>query len=235
MPLPKKIIPGLIIIIFIISFFPGCLEGIFGGTSFKLNAYSIVDDDGFPSIYMEFSANDKVTLLMLKPDGSLIDSEYYYSDIQSTLKIGEYRQTIQIGSYILKILDKKDELVKKENIETITKQGGFITLDQAGDVIKDKFYKLLVENVRFKEFLRDSIAPPKHLAAPPKYPAPTTSPEDQFSSLFVLDKFRKMYEEVQQNPEKLAKYLSEIFLAEPQTPRGTIKKKGSVEEKLKGP
>ena len=54
------------------------ISAVASATSFTLNSWEVRDDDGYPSIYLNFDVTDDVELRLLDPEGLKID--YVYID-----------------------------------------------------------------------------------------------------------------------------------------------------------
>ncbi len=110
MPLNKKIISTFILLIISTSFFSGCiLEEIFGAATFSVNSWSVDDYDGFPCINIYFKCKGRVNLEMLDPNQEKVDNDFFYSDGNTSLNLGNYRENIDSGKYYLKAYDKNDK------------------------------------------------------------------------------------------------------------------------------
>lgn len=118
MPLAIKKFLILLIPIIFISSFSGCIfEDIFGGTSFSLNGYVIGDDEFFPSLSINFTCSDTVTVKVFGEGNRLVDSDLFFRGNHDTdLYLDEYRNTISPGSYKIKAYDKDDKEVYSKSI-----------------------------------------------------------------------------------------------------------------------
>jgi len=118
MPLAIKKFLILIIPIILTSLFSGCIfEDIFGGTSFTLNKLDIYDDEFFPGLYINFSCTDTVTVKILGVNNELIDSDLFFRGNHNTvLYLEEYRNTIDPGSYKIKVYDKDNKEIYSNSI-----------------------------------------------------------------------------------------------------------------------
>ncbi len=115
--LSKKIIIFIVITIFCFGFFSGCIfDGLFG-TSFTLKSYSIVDDEGFPSLSFKFSCSGMVTVKLFDTLGSLQDSDlFFHGDHDSILHLSSYKNTVSPGSYKLRAYDKNNNEIFEKKI-----------------------------------------------------------------------------------------------------------------------
>ena len=72
-----KIVTGLVITsVLIVSFLSGCL--FFSSTTFTLDSWVVLDDDGFASLLLDFNNSDKITLEVYD---SQVDTLKLFSDI----------------------------------------------------------------------------------------------------------------------------------------------------------
>ena len=110
MPLNNKIIITIVISIILSVSFSGCLlENILGAASFSLDSYSVVDDEGFPAIALSFTCAGRVNLKTYSSNSQMIDYDFFYRDSETTLNLGEYRETVKPGEYIFKVSDRNDK------------------------------------------------------------------------------------------------------------------------------
>ena len=112
MPLTKKKFLVLVIPIILLSAFSGCIfeDIFFGGTSFTLIDLNINDDDGFPSLSINFSCSGTIKIKVLDANSKLIDTDFYFKgEHNAILYLGDYRQTIMPGSYKLKVYDNDNK------------------------------------------------------------------------------------------------------------------------------
>ena len=116
MPLNKKIIISFCIFTIIFTCFSGCiLKDIFGAASFSLNSYSIIDDQGFPAISVYFNCSGRVNLKTFDTSSNMVDYDFFYHEGNTTLNIGDYKETVKPGKYSFKVYDKNDkEIFSKE-------------------------------------------------------------------------------------------------------------------------
>ena len=118
MPLAKNKVITIFVLIILTSSFSGCIfEDIIGGTTFSLNGYEIIDDDGFTSISLNFSCTGTSTIKVFGPDNYLIDSDLFFKGEHETiLSLGKYRQTISSDSYKLKAYDNSNNEIYSYNL-----------------------------------------------------------------------------------------------------------------------
>jgi predicted transglutaminase-like cysteine proteinase len=110
MPLNKKIIILFCIFTMLFTCFSGCiLQDIFGAASFSLDSYSIVDDNGFPAISVFFTCSGRVNLKTFDASSNMLDYDFFYRDGNTTLNLGNYKQTVYPGIYNFKVFDKNDK------------------------------------------------------------------------------------------------------------------------------
>ncbi|OGS41193.1 MAG: hypothetical protein A3K77_05690 [Euryarchaeota archaeon RBG_13_31_8] len=122
MPLGKKIVLTIVITLLIcitisvvaIQYF---IPMVFGTKFTLLESYRISDDDGFPSLSINFTCSGTVTVKIIGPDSKVIDSDFFFKgDHDVFLRIAEYRQTAAPGQYILRVSDNDDKEIFSEKI-----------------------------------------------------------------------------------------------------------------------
>jgi predicted transglutaminase-like cysteine proteinase len=113
MPLAKKLIVCLFSTLFIFNLFSGCIfEDIFAGTNFSLKSWEISDDEGFPSLNINFTCTGTVTINIIGPNSIILDSDYYfYGDNNATFHISDYRSSVKSGQYKLIVYDNKNSKI----------------------------------------------------------------------------------------------------------------------------
>ena len=116
----KKIILYFVITIFLFNSFSGCIfDDLFSdnkGTTFSMNRWNIVDDNGFPGLYLNFSCSDRITVEFLDPNNVLVDSDYFLGGAQeTTLHLSSYGEMVTPGSYILEVHDKDSKRIYKNS------------------------------------------------------------------------------------------------------------------------
>lgn len=97
------------------SILSGCtIPGIFG-SSFTIKSWSVYDDDGFPSLSMEFSCGGTVVVKTMDNVGNVVFSEtFFYGTHNTKMNLEEYRTCINTGQYSVKAYDSNDKLVSEE-------------------------------------------------------------------------------------------------------------------------
>lgn len=109
MPLTKKIIISLSIAIVLISSFSGCIfDEWFGGTSFSLSSWRIIDDEDFAALNITFSCSGYSTVKLLGPSSLLLDSDFFYKEDgeqYAILNVAESRHSVTPGQYKLRAYD----------------------------------------------------------------------------------------------------------------------------------
>jgi len=118
MPLAMKKFLIIIIPIILTSLFSGCIfEDFLGGTTFNLVGYEICDDDGFPSLSINFSCSNTAKVKILGTDNKIIDSDLFFKGRHNTiLSLGEYKQTISPMSYKIKAYDKDNSEIYSNSV-----------------------------------------------------------------------------------------------------------------------
>ncbi len=120
MPLRKKtilatiitIIISITILVIVIQYF---IPLIFGTKFTLLKSYSVYDDNGFPSLSIEFTCTGTVTVKIIGPDSRLINSDFFFKGNHDLfLHMGEFRDTISAGQYVLRVCDNNDREIFSE-------------------------------------------------------------------------------------------------------------------------
>ncbi|RLF42756.1 MAG: hypothetical protein DRN18_01815 [Thermoplasmata archaeon] len=81
------------------------ISAVASATSFTLNSWEVRDDDGYPSIYLNFDVTDDVELRLLDPEGLKID--YVYIDKYQHgiyLHMADFHEIPNPGTYQLLVL-----------------------------------------------------------------------------------------------------------------------------------
>lgn len=112
----KKIIIYFSFIILIFTCFSGCIfDNIFGVVNFSMNSYSIIDDQGFPALSIYFNCSSRVNLKTFNTNHNMVDYDFFYHDGNTTLNLGDYKESIKPGKYSFKVNDKNDrEIFSKD-------------------------------------------------------------------------------------------------------------------------
>lgn len=117
MDICNKIAIFAAVIIIIISSFSGCILNEIFGTSFTLNSYEIIDDEGFAGLSLDFLTTGEGTSKLYGPGNNLIDSDFFYIGNQnSVIYLADYRSTVKSGIYKLKSYDKNGDEINEESI-----------------------------------------------------------------------------------------------------------------------
>ena len=99
MPFNKKFIIYFCILILFFTSFSGCiLKDFFRDNSFTLDSYNIIDDQGFPAISIYFNCSSRVNLKTFDTNTNMIDYDFFYHKSNTTLNIGDYKETIKKNS-----------------------------------------------------------------------------------------------------------------------------------------
>ena len=106
MPIKNKTLIFLLCLLFFMSGFSGCIFDNIFGTKFNLNFWSVTNYEEFPTIKLNFTVSDKVTLKMFDTSLNVIDSEFFYNDRETSLNIAGYKGTVKPGEYTLKVYNK---------------------------------------------------------------------------------------------------------------------------------
>lgn len=107
-----------VVIVIIVSIFAiFFVYNLLFGTEFNLKTITIDDDEGFPSLSVDFYASDYVELKIFGPSGTLIDTEYFYrGNHNSMIHLAKFRETISSGDYKFKVFDKNQNEIYEEII-----------------------------------------------------------------------------------------------------------------------
>lgn len=113
MPLTNKIKILFTFIIVIQIFFSGCIfEEWFGGTSFSLVSWNVINDEDFPSLNITFSCSGNTIIKLLNPNSFLLDSEFFYrseENQRAILHLAESRNSIVPGQYRVFAYDENNK------------------------------------------------------------------------------------------------------------------------------
>jgi len=109
MPLTKKIILSVVVTLILVGSSLGLILFL-KSTSFSLDSWGVLDDEGFPGLYLSFSCSGTVTVKVIGPDSSILDSDFYFKgDHNTILHLAEYRHIVTPGQYDLKAYDNNDK------------------------------------------------------------------------------------------------------------------------------
>lgn len=110
MPLTNKIKVIFTVIIVLHTFFSGCiLDDLFGGTSFSLVSWNVINDEDFASLNITFSSSENTVIKLPNPNYLLLDSELYYRSEENQnaiLNLAESRHSVVPGQYKLLVYDE---------------------------------------------------------------------------------------------------------------------------------
>ena len=114
----KKIYIILFILVISLSLLVGCTSiPFFNETKLILNSYDIVDDDGFTSILLDFNISNKVTLVLVNPNGvDIFLDDYYVGNHVISIPLSEYRKTPIVGLYYIKAFDSSNNQIFNEKL-----------------------------------------------------------------------------------------------------------------------
>jgi hypothetical protein len=122
MPLRKKIVLTTLITILVlitisIVAISYVIPLIFGTKFTLLDTLKICNDDGFPSLSINFSCSDTVTVKIIGPGSRVIDSDFFFrGDHKIFLRLAEFRQDIDPGQYIFWVCNNDDKEIFSEKI-----------------------------------------------------------------------------------------------------------------------
>jgi hypothetical protein len=143
----KKILTLILCICTFLTFLSGCM--LFQKTEFKLLSSEIIDDGGFPSLFLDFNTSDTVILKLLSPkNAELFSDEYYRGDHQITIALDDYRHSPDPGNYTLKAFDTRNTVVYENELSF---KGGSLIINKITDYWwhHDTTYALVGLNVTF--------------------------------------------------------------------------------------
>jgi predicted transglutaminase-like cysteine proteinase len=153
MPFNKKFIVYFCVLILFFTCFSGCIifENIFGAASFSLDSYSIVDDAGFPAIYVSFNCSGRANLKTFDSSSNMVDYDFFYREGNTTLNLGDYRKTVNPGKYSFKVYDKNDKEIFNKDLSFKGSNLSIINCDQQWWEDKNKYtfigLKIYVQNL----------------------------------------------------------------------------------------
>jgi hypothetical protein len=102
MPLAKKVIIYLVLTLLSISFLSGCIvDDLLGSTSFSLNSWELIDNDGFAALNIDFTCDGTVNLKLINPTNSVVYSDSFIQNADAKYHLGTYRETPTAGTYEL--------------------------------------------------------------------------------------------------------------------------------------
>lgn len=152
MPFNKKFIIYFCISILFSTSFSGCiLKDFFEDTSFSLDSYNIINDQGFPAISIFFNCSSRVNLKTFDTNSNMIDYDFFYHKGNTTLNIGDYRETINPGKYSLIVYDKNNKEIFSKDLSFKGSNLSIIKCDQLWWENKNKYtfigLKIYVQNL----------------------------------------------------------------------------------------
>jgi predicted transglutaminase-like cysteine proteinase len=152
MNLNKKIIISFCIFTIIFTCFSGCiLEDIFGTASFSLDSYNIIDDQGFPTISIYFNCSGRVNLKTFDTSSNMVDYDFFYHEGNTTLNIGDYKETVKPGKYSFKVYDRTDKEIFNRELSFKGSNLSIINCEQQWWEDKNKYIliglKIYVQNL----------------------------------------------------------------------------------------
>ena len=113
----KKVTILFSILLVIFTSLSGCLfdDILPNNSDFTLISTEIIDDEGFPSVKINYSVTGKVGFKMLNPDSKVVDYDYFYNEGVAFLKLSDYRDNIKSGKYILKTYDSDGKKLQENS------------------------------------------------------------------------------------------------------------------------
>jgi len=127
-----KVTSILTLIVVLIGFCSGCtLLPWFEETEFVLDSSAIIDDEGFPTLLVNFTVTGKITLKLLGPNRNVVFSEEFYKGMyEKGIVLDEYQKTPTSGTYILKALDEHDDKVFENELFFSNQNTSILDIDQ---------------------------------------------------------------------------------------------------------
>jgi len=96
---------SIVLTLILSSSFSGCI--LFQKTEFQLISSTVIDDEGFVGVEINFNTTDKITLKIINPNGLVIFSEEFYKGIHNVVAyLDEYKVTPSSGNYTIKASDQ---------------------------------------------------------------------------------------------------------------------------------
>jgi len=119
-------------VVFIINAFSGCIvEDLLFGTSFTLESWEIVDYEGFPAIYLSFTASNTVYVKTYDISGNNIDEDIVFIDRNTTfLNLASHQEIVASGPYTLKVLDNNKKIIFEKSFTFEGPKLSLINYDQ---------------------------------------------------------------------------------------------------------
>jgi hypothetical protein len=98
-----------------LSSLSGCILDQLFGTSFTLNSWELIDDDGFTGLSASFSCSGIVTVKTMKSN-AVMDSEMFLNgNHEEILYLNLYRRTLTPGEYRLVVYDVDDNQISEKS------------------------------------------------------------------------------------------------------------------------
>lgn len=98
-----------------LSSLSGCIFDQLFGTTFTLNSWELVDDDGFTGLSASFSCSGIVTVKTMKSN-TVMDSEMFLNgNHEEILNLNLYRRTLMPGEYQLIVYDVNDNQISEKS------------------------------------------------------------------------------------------------------------------------
>ena len=117
----KSLFPIFFIFVLIFSSLSGCIDDVFNAedpTVFSLKSWSFLDDEGFPSVFFDFSCNDRVTVKLFDSNSLLLDSDFFYSNSdEGVLHLSSYRSMVYSDVYNLVVYDNKGKQIFSQDLD----------------------------------------------------------------------------------------------------------------------
>jgi len=146
MPIKKTIVILLSLILVFTSFLSGCiLRDLLFGTRFEIKNWDVDDYEGFPVLNLFFSASNKVTLKTYDTNSEFLDTDFFYSDGDTTLNIGGYRENIAPGTYKLQVYNADNKVISDEKFKFTGPDLSIVSCTQRWWENKDVYYLLGLE------------------------------------------------------------------------------------------
>ena len=105
MSLAKLSMP--IVLVIVISSFSGCT--LFNNTTISLISSTVIDDEGFATLSLQFNASNKILLTLSGPLNDILFSDtYYHGESEVEIHLAPFRDQPLPGEYKLLVYDEKN-------------------------------------------------------------------------------------------------------------------------------
>lgn len=114
-------------LLLIFGFFTGCIfDDILSRDSFIIKSWQIVDNEGFPTLELNFNSSGSIRAQLINENNTIMDSSIvFYGQNSTSLNISSYRNNIINAEYTLQIFNKNSNEIFERQIDL---EGGKLTI-----------------------------------------------------------------------------------------------------------